>query len=166
MKRMSIACGFLLVATAALAALPGLAEEQPVAACQPVTAEAITAVAVSPEGADQARKGNGVGGVETQSTCQASCWNGTSVSCSGSSCSAYDSSCGNGFRGYCTGSTSGTKYCPVCPGCTANATCPFGSSISCTGTYECQEYPDCWVSCDGVVTECFPQSKYGCPFPT
>lgn len=164
MTKRCIACGFVLMVVVALAALPAAAEES-APACQPATEEPIPAAAVPAEGASQARKGDGPGEVETLSTCQASCWNGTSVTCSGSSCSAYDSNCGNDFRGYCTGSTSGTKYCPVCPGCTASTTCQGGPSIACSGTYDCREYRDCWVSCDGVVTDCYPQPQYGCPFP-
>jgi len=69
------------------------------------------------------------------STCTADCWNGSSVTCTGSSCSATDSSCPT-QRGYCWGTDTGYKYCPVC--CSATLPCwkLDGRSCSPNGSHQ------------------------------
>ena len=46
--------------------------------------------------------------------CTATCWDGSSRTCTGSSCSAVDSSCPS-QQGYCWSNAEGYKYCPACP---------------------------------------------------
>jgi len=105
--------------------------------------------------------GGGIEGPSAQSTCIALCQNGSSVSCSGTSCSAVDANCPT-QRGYCTGTTSGTKYCPVCT-CSATATCPIGGPVSCTGTGgTCFAFNGCYASCNGEAIWC-PKPKGPCP---
>ncbi len=60
------------------------------------------------EVSDGARDGN------QRAYCQANCWNGSTPSCSGTSCSAQDSNCSAGIRGHvtCNGITT---FCPACP---------------------------------------------------
>lgn len=89
-----------------------------------------------------------------QGSCTAYCWNGTSVTCSGTSCSEVDSNCNSGQRGYCYGSSSGYKYCPACSGCSATATCNGGGSVSCTGTSSCYHINGCYAYCDGAYHWC------------
>ena len=104
--------------------------------------------------------GGEIGNPGEQSVCSAYCWDGSTASCYGTSCSAVDSSCPS-QRGYCTGSSSGTRYCPACP-CSATASCPGGGSVSCTGTSGCFAINNCYASCNGTLHWC-PNPKYPCP---
>jgi hypothetical protein len=94
--------------------------------------------------------------VGTKSTCTATCWNVSQVSCSGTDCSAVNSNCSTGQRGYCSSSTSGTVYCPACPPpCTATATCRSGGSRSCTGyNNDCYAINNCYAFCEGNYYFC------------
>ena len=97
----------------------------------------------------------------TQSVCNAQCQDGSYVSCWGTSCSAVDANCPT-QRGYCTGTATGTKYCPFCT-CSATASCPDGSTVSCTGTGNtCFGFNGCYVSCNGRLTWC-ANPKGPCP---
>jgi len=108
-----------------------------------------------------AAAGGGIDNPGTQSTCNALCQNGSYVTCWGTSCSAVDANCPT-QRGYCTGSATGTKYCPVCT-CSATASCPDGSTVSCTGTgSSCFGFNGCYVSCNGRETWC-ANPKGPCP---
>jgi hypothetical protein len=87
----------------------------------------------SPRPAPQARKkDDSIGDPGELATCIADCWDGSTVTCDGSSCSAQDSDCEDEVRGQCWGTSSGTKYCPVCEGCSAE--CQDGSSVTCIGS--------------------------------
>ena len=99
------------------------------------------------------------GSLPTKSTSIANCWDGSTVTCTGTSSSAVNSNCAAGQRGSCTGTTSGTIYCPVCPtgtGCTATAQCANGSSVSCTGPApgDCFALRNCYADCGGPLVWC------------
>lgn len=97
--------------------------------------------------------------------CTANCWDGSSVTCSGSTCNAVDSSCSSGEDGYCYGSSTGTKACTPCGlTCIAKAGCSDGSIISCKGTNgDCFAENHCYVYCNGEYTYC-PVPGSTCPF--
>jgi hypothetical protein len=105
-------------------------------------------------------------GPRTESVCTAHCWNGGTVTCTGTSCSAVDSAC-PGQRGSCWSNAEGTKYCPQCQqpqGCTASCANAGGGSVSCTsstGDYFCVN--NCYAYCDGFYYMC-PNPKPICPF--
>ena len=65
--------------------------------------------------------------------CEADCWNDSTVSCSGTTCSAVDSSCPS-QRGYVQCGTS-TYYCPVCPtpACSPNGSTRWVNYGCCCG---------------------------------
>lgn len=105
--------------------------------------------------------------VTPKATATAHCWDGTTRNCSGTTASAVDSSC-PGQQGYCTGTTTGTLYCPACPtgnGCSASTSCWGGGSVSCQGTTTggCFSYYQCYAYCDGNYYFC-PSSPGECPF--
>lgn len=105
--------------------------------------------------------GGGIEPPSTQSVCNALCQDGSYVSCYGTSCTAVDASCPS-QRGYCTGTSTGTRYCPVCT-CSATASCPDGSTVSCTGTGStCFAINGCYASCNGVLHWC-ANPKGPCP---
>jgi len=112
-------------------------------------------------------KGGGKGGGE-EAICSALCYDGSYVTCSGTSCNATDNTCStSGGRGSCYGSSTGNRYCPKCPssGCTVTATCSSGGSVSCTGS--CSDsfaFNDCYAYCDGVFHWCSNPPPY-CPLP-
>ena len=94
------------------------------------------------------------------------CWDGTSRTCSGTTVSAVDSRCSVNQRGYCTGSSTGTLYCPVCPAqtCSAYTQCSPSGSRSCTGTSgDCFSVHNCYAYCDGNYYLC-PSTPNVCPF--
>jgi hypothetical protein len=104
-------------------------------------------------------------GLPTKSTSTANCWNGSTVTCTGTTSSAVNSSCPS-QRGSCTGSTSGTINCPACPtgGCTISTTCTPGGTVSCTGAagYQgCTARKNCYVDCGGALVWC--PSHTTCP---
>jgi hypothetical protein len=113
-----------------------------------------------------ASKPGGPGGVEASSDCTAHCRDGSTRTCTGSSCSAVDYSCPN-QSGYCWSDLEGYKYCPnTCPpqGCTASCANAGGGTVSCTsstGDYFCVN--NCYAYCDGVYHWC-PNPKAVCPF--
>lgn len=81
---------------------------------------------------------------------------GSYQACWGSSCWGYDSNCPS-YRGYCYGSSTGYRYCPVCPSCTVTASCAGagGGSVSCTGTCSGSfAINDCYAYCDGTYHWC------------
>ena len=94
------------------------------------------------------------------STCTAQCWDGSSVQCSGTNCTATDSACSVGERGSCWGNTSGGFNCPPCEeppptACYASAYCGNGNSVSCQGTApNCFEQDYCFAYCDGTYYWC------------
>ena len=93
------------------------------------------------------------------------CWDGTTRTCSGTTASAVDSNCSINQRGYCTGSSTGTLYCPACStSCYASTPCWGGGSVSCSGTSgDCFSYYQCYAYCDGNYYLC-PSTPGECPF--
>jgi hypothetical protein len=113
-----------------------------------------------------AKKDSGsIDGPSAQADCTAQCQDGSTVTCSGGSCTADDYDCEDNEQGQCTGS-SGTKYCPAldidqCPvTCTASRSCPDGTYIQCFGHFgsdACEGgYPLCYVRCDGGLYQFCP----------
>jgi hypothetical protein len=96
-------------------------------------------------------------------TCSASCWDGSSRTCNGSSCSATDSFCPS-QRGYCWSDAEGYKYCPACnTTCYASTTCSNGSQVSCQGTSgDCFSVYQCYAHCDSQYYLC-PSTPSSCP---
>lgn len=99
--------------------------------------------------------GNGDGG-GLDAVCSALCEDGSSVTCSGSSCSAEDNTCStSGGSGECFGTSTGTLKCADCCTETVTATCPRFGSVSCTGPcHNSWAENGCAVYCDGVATMC------------
>lgn len=118
------------------------------------------------------------GGPGLDSSCSATCGNGSTVSvnsCSGQ-CGAQDQNCATDTPGWvvCNGIYT---HCPACPpttppACTAQKYCPDGTFISCQGQQWCDDgcsswepcdvelvivtrtYGTCYIECDGVYTYC------------
>jgi hypothetical protein len=92
---------------------------------------------VSCEASSSAATGDGLAalplaakpGPEPDATCTAVCHNGSTVSCTASSCSAVNASCPSQRGSVTCGAT--TTYCPACPsaGCVGVP--------ACTTTYKC-----------------------------
>jgi hypothetical protein len=93
-------------------------------------------------------------GIRPKSSCVANCWDGSTVPCSGNTCTATNSSC-PGTRGSCT-ADGVTTYCPACRTiCNATATCSPSGSVSCSGTSgDCFSVNKCYAYCDGVYHFC------------
>ncbi len=93
--------------------------------------------------------------ITPKADCVAHCWNGSTVSCSGASCSAVDSNCSSGQQGSCT-ADGVTTSCTPCPAsCTVTATCSPSGSVTCTSTNnDCFKVNKCYVECDGVFHWC------------
>jgi hypothetical protein len=91
----------------------------------------------------------------TRASSTAQCWDGSTVTCTGTSSSGVDSDCWTGQQGFCWGSSTGTRYCPACPSsCSAFANCPNGNYVFCEGSTSCFAMDGCWVECDGWWTAC------------
>jgi hypothetical protein len=143
-KNLLFGVAFLILALCALPALAASPEPAASAALAAIFAPAPVVAAHS--------------SLPTKSTSTANCWDGSTVTCTGTSSSAVNSSCPN-QRGYCTGTTSGTIYCPVCStggGCTATAVCANGSTVSCTGATagDCFALRNCYADCGGPLVWC------------
>lgn len=149
--------GLSTLALAAMGAAPAAAAAD-ASACTPAS----TAAVVSADGSleEAVETSDGIGAA---STCTADCWDGSTVTCDGSSCSAVNSDCDpNMVRGYCE--ADGTKkHCPPCEECRATASCLNGSSVSCTGQSHCAEVNSCYAFCDGVEYWCFDADPNTCP---
>lgn len=163
--KISFPIGSVLITTLTLAALTALpvAAQEDAPVCGADGWAQVVAAGLQPEAVVQARGGGSIGGVDSQGTCTADCDNGTTVTCWGTSCSAHDSNCSTGFDGYCTGTTTGRRNCPVCPGCSATAQCAGGPPVSCTGNNSCFGLDDCYAFCDGVHHYCDPLPPFFCP---
>ena len=140
---------------AVLAAGPAVASSpDSTTGCQP-------AVAPAASGFLYQAASSPIDGPSAQSVCNAECQDGSFITCWGASCTATDASCPS-QRGSCWGTDTGTRYCPVCT-CSATASCPDGSSVSCTGTgNNCFAINGCYVSCNGHLTWC-ANPKGPCP---
>lgn len=76
--------------------------------------------------------------------CTANCWDGSTRTCTGNSCSATDSNCPN-VRGQCWSDLEGTKFCPFCPDCAlTNCGC---DAQPCVKNSQCG-------TCDGLACFC------------
>ena len=105
--------------------------------------------------------GGGIGNPGEQSICNAQCQDGSFVSCWGTTCTASDAICPS-HRGYCTGTSTGTRWCPACT-CKATASCPGGGSVSCNGIVgSCFTVDGCYASCNGTLHWC-PNPNGSCP---
>jgi hypothetical protein len=102
-----------------------------------------------------ATKPGGPGGVGSTSVCVANCWDGSTRTCTGTSCSATDSSCPS-QRGFCWSNSEGYKYCPACSSnCSAWTSCSSGPPVSCQGTSgDCFSVYHCYAYCDGQYYLC------------
>jgi hypothetical protein len=149
MKAQLILGGVMVLMLSALPALAAPAGEAP----DPLAA----IFAASPDGAcalPMASKPGLPGGVGEASTCTAHCQDGSTRTCTGTSCTAVDWSCP--LSGYCWSNSEGYKYCPAasCP-CYASTTCSNGSHVSCQGTNnDCYSVNHCYAYCDGVYHLC------------
>lgn len=77
--------------------------------------------------------------LSTLSVCTAQCWDGSTRTCSGSSCTATDSACRGWQQGSCWSNVEGTKKCPLCP-CTRTPHCSDLEGTACgSGTTTCYE---------------------------
>lgn len=91
--------------------------------------------------------------VTPKSTTIVHCWDGSTRTCYGASSSGADSNC-PGQRGYCTGTSTGTLYCPGCP-CSATTTCPpNGTTLYCEGSSYCAVEENCYIQCGSTFYEC------------
>lgn len=158
-ERLMIGTALLL----ALSAWPALAD--PASPAPDLRA----AIFAAPDGAcaiPAANKPGGPPGVTATSTCTALCQDGSSRTCTGSSCNAVNWSCPN-QSGYCWSDWEGTKYCPVpsCPQtCTASCAGAGGGSRSCTsytGNIFCID--NCYAQCDNQYYFC-PSPAPDCPW--
>ena len=121
--------------------------------------DALAAIFAAAPGASCAlpapRETAGLPGPRTASDCTAHCWDGTTRTCSGSSCGANDSSCPS-QRGNCWSDVEGYKYCPACSSsCSAWTSCSSGSPVFCQGTSgDCFSVYHCYAYCDGQYYLC------------
>lgn len=99
-----------------------------------------------------------------EAECTATCQGGSTVTCSGPSCSAVDADCPANQQGYCWSSSTGYTYCPALvpgPGCPR---CPKPSCLEIDGTY-CTSSTTCygpWPGCNAYTCNCY-QNQYVCP---
>jgi len=83
-------------------------------------------------------------GPSAQSTCITHCWDGSTRTCEGSSCTAYDSSCPDEQgRCFASGETVSYKKCPPCP---STPPCPSPACEDLDGTY---------CKYNGATTTCY-----------
>lgn len=143
----------LLAAAPALAAGPAPAPAVAAPSANTMTIAMVPLYAALGQAAQPQAHGGTIPDPGEQGTCTTNCWDGSHVTCSGSSCNVVDSNCSGGQRGYCYGSTTGYRYCPACPSCTATATCSSGS-VSCSGGPGCYAINKCYAYCDGVYHWC------------
>lgn len=121
-------------------AAPVAAETPALQDCGPslafLGAESPEAVLFGAEPAPQ--RGGSIGQPGALSTCTAQCGDGSTVTCSGETCSAHDTNCDIGEDGYCEGTESGRKDCPPdsCPE-QCFTRCWDGSVVSCEGYDTC-----------------------------
>lgn len=117
MKTLVIAA-LCLIALPVFAAQPAATPEADVVAAPDVAAPAAPAVDETAAPATSPACPTGplaeASFLSTLSTCTADCWDGSTVTCTGSSCQAADSACLSGQRGYCSSPEGGYVYCPVC----------------------------------------------------
>lgn len=95
-----------------------------------------------------------------QSVCTATCDDGTTRTCSGSSCNAYDSACPS-TTGRCWSDVEGYKYCPApnCPNPCPGLTCSEMEGAFCKTGGTCYEP---WLDCRAFNCNCY-QNRFICP---
>lgn len=153
MKVRLILGGALVLVLFALPVLADSASPAPELRAAIFAAPAGTCAPPAVEKGGLTRKG-GLPGAE--SVCTAHCQDGSTRTCSGTSCSATDSSCPS-QQGYCWSNSEGYKYCPVCQQapCYTSTTCLDGSQVSCYGTPgTCFSVYQCYAHCDGQYHLC------------
>lgn len=138
---------------------------------EPVGPEVLAAIFAQAPGqcaASTVGPAEGPGDSGTDADCTARCQDGSTRTCTGTSCQARDYSCSAGQRGYCWSNWEGYKYCPMptCPTspCYAQTQCSNGSTVSCTGyNQDCFSVPNCYAHCDGQYYLC-PSTPSNCPW--
>ena len=155
MRRLPLVVSLMLLATPLLAAPPSAPSPTL------VTLADIFAPAPMPT-AGSGQGGSGIPEPGISSTCTANCWDGSTRTCTGTSCSAVNSNCSAGQRGSCTAGGS-TTFCPACPTAkTCTATCSPSGSVSCTSPVgDCYKVNNCYAYCDGIYYWC--PSHGACP---
>lgn len=157
-RRYALAFALLLFAPLALHAAPGTA---PLAKASPANLETeAPGLCATPSSATVATIGAlwMVPGPGALSTCVANCWDGTTRTCTGSTCSAYDSACPE-EEGRCFGSDPlSHKKCPPC-----STPCPSPSCEDLDGTY-CKYSGTCYAgpSCIAHTCNCY-NNTFICP---
>jgi len=98
----------------------------------------------------------------TTSTCTADCKDGTTLVCTGTSCTARDTVCRIYQRGQCWSDTGGYQYCPLCP-CDKEPHCADVDGSSCPKpslTTICYE-PS--LNCRQLTCSCSSNHQWLCP---
>lgn len=156
MRRLPWVVSLMLLATPLIAA----------PASSPMPAVTLADIFAPAVPAPTASSGSGLPGPRLSANCTAHCQGGSTVNCSGTSCSAVDYSCSTGQRGSCTAGGT-TTYCPapVCPKtCTASCAGAGGGSVSCTSQAgNCFAINNCYANCDENYFLC-PHPAGNCPF--
>lgn len=153
MKR-RLLLGFTVLALA-FCALPALAAPADPGSDALLAAIFAPAPAPDPGVAPQPQEAAKRPGIRPKSSCVANCWDGSTVPCSGNTCTATNSSC-PGTTGSCT-ADGVTSFCPACPTttCTVTATCSPSGSVSCTSNNnDCFKVNKCYAECDGILHWC------------
>lgn len=148
MKRfLVLVCALLMIPMLAMAA--GLSDEMAIASPETWASPVLTT-------------GAPVFSFAALSVCTASCDDGTTRTCSGSQCSAQDSSCSPETQGSCWSDAEGYKYCPapICP-----TTCRSPSCDDLNGQF-CKVGGTCFALIGGTCRQlscgCF-ENQYVCP---
>lgn len=92
--------------------------------------------------------------------CEASCWNDSTVSCSGTTCSAVDSACPS-QRGYVQCGTSSPIYCPACPAACTNGSTRWVNWGCCCGAPVAKQNHRQQICVNGVWQNTTNYSCYG-----
>jgi hypothetical protein len=159
-KRLLLGVALLVLVSGSLPALAAPADSALEAARAAIFAS-VPESGTLPEAQEVAKRPR----VTPKATATARCWDGTTRTCSGTTASAVDSNCSSNQGGYCTGSSTGTLYCPACSTtCSAYTQCSPSGSRSCTGTSgDCFSVHNCYAYCDGNYYLC-PSTPSVCPF--
>ena len=149
----------ILAGLIALVALAGVAQTPSGPPVSPAVVQSPSTAAQAPPEAVFAANRQ----LQPKATCVASCGGSSTVSCSGTSCSAEDRNCGNFKRGKVTctnGNTTATTDCPASCNCESLCVCAVPCSTECVvGAFvqECGSWGICATSC-ACGGECRPGS--------